>query len=88
MIRCNLFSYVGNRTLSILGVNKVFAPLIEDLKILEQRGVVTSDGIVLKGSFVAIAGDKLDPILLGDSWITSAGLLIFVATVRCVDMIS
>lgn len=47
------------------GVNNVFAPLIEDLKILEQRGVVTSDGIVLKGSLVAIAGDNLGSHSIG-----------------------
>lgn len=38
------------------GVNKVFAPL---------RGVVTSDGIVLKGSLVAIAGDNLGSHSIG-----------------------
>ena len=47
------------------GVNKVFAPLIEDLKILEQGGVVTADGIVLKGSLVAIAGDNLGSHSIG-----------------------
>lgn len=47
------------------GVNKVFAPLIEDLKILEQRGVVTSDGIVLKGSLVFTAGDNLGSHSIG-----------------------
>ncbi|XP_070406925.1 uncharacterized protein [Nothobranchius furzeri] len=47
------------------GVNKVFAPLIEDLKILEQRGILTSDGNVLKGSLVAIAGDNLGSHSIG-----------------------
>lgn len=47
------------------GVDKVFAPLIEDLKILEERGVVVSDGSVLKGSLVAIAGDNLGSHSIG-----------------------
>lgn len=41
------------------GMNKVLEPLIKDLKVLEERGIVTSDGSVVKGTLVAISGDNL-----------------------------
>ena len=41
------------------GMNKVFEPLIKDLKVLEERGIVLSEGNVVKGTLVAISGDNL-----------------------------
>lgn len=41
------------------GMNKVFEPLIKDLKVLEERGIVISDGSLVKGTLVAISGDNL-----------------------------
>ncbi|KAK0144953.1 hypothetical protein N1851_016149 [Merluccius polli] len=41
------------------GMSQVFEPLIKDLQVLEERGIVISDGSVVKGTLVAISGDNL-----------------------------
>lgn len=41
------------------GVNKVFEQLMTDLKVLEERGIMISDGSVVRATLVAISGDNL-----------------------------
>lgn len=47
------------------GVDKVFDPLIKDLKSLEESGIVISDGRVAKGTRCAISGDNLGSHCIG-----------------------
>ncbi len=52
------------------GMNKVFEPLISnqwssDLKLLEERGILTKDGRVVKWDLVAISGDNLGSHCIG-----------------------
>lgn len=41
------------------GIDKVFEPLIKDLKALEETGIVIGDGQTVKGRLCAISGDNL-----------------------------
>lgn len=47
------------------GVNKVFEPLMTDLKVLEERGIMISDGSVVRATLVAISGDNLGSHSIG-----------------------
>lgn len=47
------------------GMNKVFEPLVKDLKVLEEKGIVINDGSVVKGTLVAISGDNLGSHSIG-----------------------
>ena len=47
------------------GMNNVFEPLVKDLKVLEEKGIVINDGSVVKGTLVAISGDNLGSHSIG-----------------------
>nr|XP_023659190.1 uncharacterized protein LOC111839475 [Paramormyrops kingsleyae]XP_023659191.1 uncharacterized protein LOC111839475 [Paramormyrops kingsleyae] len=47
------------------GIDKVFEPLIKDLKALEETGVVIGDGQIVKGRLCAISGDNLGSHSIG-----------------------
>lgn len=47
------------------GANKVFEPLMTDLKVLEERGIMISDGSVVRATLVAISGDSLGSHSIG-----------------------
>lgn len=47
------------------GMNNVFEPLISDLKLLGEGGILTNDGRVVKGALLAISGDNLGSHCIG-----------------------
>lgn len=47
------------------GINKVFEPLIKDLKFLEETGISMPSGKIVKGTLVAISGDNLGSHCIG-----------------------
>ncbi|CAG2253594.1 unnamed protein product [Mytilus edulis] len=54
--------------LKTFGFKKVLQPLIQDLKVLENNGIIIhkpEGEISIQGSIIALSGDNLEPMLLG-----------------------
>ncbi len=47
------------------GIDKVFEPLMKDLKALEETSIVIGDGQIVKGRLCAISVDNLESHSIG-----------------------